>query len=115
MVKFQNSNAPFPLTLSWFPSKARTMPAAATSTFTQYKRATQFQDLIPYVGQTPNLLLACNTCLTAVPLAAIVINFSRHRTHGFQQRDPEQLLIAWVELRLPTQPVLFVAIDDLKI
>jgi hypothetical protein len=91
------------------------MLAAATSTFTQYERATRFQDLIPYVGQPPNLFLECNTCLTAVPLVAIVINFSRHRTYSFQQRDPEQLLIAWVELRLPTQPVLFVAIDDPKI
>jgi hypothetical protein len=115
MVKFQNSNAPFSLTLSWFLSKVRTMPAAATSTLTQYERATRFQYLILYVDQPPNLFLACNTCLTAVPLAAIVINFSKHRTHSFQQRHPEPLLVAWVELRPPTQRVTFVAIDDLKI
>ena len=92
------------------------MPASvsALASCSQYDRVARFQELVVYIEHQSHPFLACRTCLVAVPLAAVPVHFSTLKVHNYRARDVKQLVDAWIELCLPTQPVLLVAADDLK-
>jgi hypothetical protein len=81
---------------------------------TQHERAARFLDLVAYVSHLSHPFLACRICQVAVPLTAIPIHFSKLKIHNFRQRDVQLLLQAWIELCLPTQPVLLNTVGDLE-
>ena len=89
-------------------------PVSAPAPFSHYERAARFQELVIYVEHHSHPFLACKTCLVAVPLAAVPVHFSTLKIHNYQVRDVKQLVNAWIELCLPTQPVRLVAADDLR-
>jgi hypothetical protein len=81
---------------------------------TQHERAARLLDLVAYVSHLSHPFLACRICRVAVPLTAIPTHFSKLKIHNFQRRDVQLLLQAWIELCLPTQPVLLNTVGDLE-